>query len=383
MELGDPANPLSSRGKEGSAEVQGALPLAEAAARDDADTGGLEQSHAVELIRLAALGSGSVNGLLGKGDGGEEVHGALGLAALDALHLLKGLVESVGALAEAVGNAVVLLVVELERGLAGLGRVDHELDEALANDGRAEHDGDELVNGGFDFGVESDKLKVATTVTALAHHALGDTVERGQLDVVVLSGVLLLQLAENALEAVELADEDVGLVDLVGHDDELLLAGEVDHGANISLGQRGSSGVTRVDDDNAADIDTLGLGLFIRGTDGLEVGAPGLGLVEVVGNAGGVEDGEGGGVERVLGDGDEHARLGGLGEDVKKGVDAGRGTGREVDVGRVGGEAISSCKATSCVSKAGFSSVSERNGHSLSRNLAMLSLMAYTPLLAL
>jgi hypothetical protein len=63
----------------------------------------------------------------------------------------------------------------------------------------------------------------------------------------------------------------------------------------------------------------------MRGADGLEVGAPGLVLVEVVGDAGGVEDGEGGGVERVLRDGDEDARLGGLGEDVKQGVDAGRG----------------------------------------------------------
>lgn len=325
MELCDPADPFGAGGEERGAEVQRALLLAEAAAGDDADARGLEQPHAVKLVGLAALGGGGVLCPLGQGDGGEEVHGALGLAALDALHLRKGLVEGVCALAEAVGDAVVLLVVQLERGVAGPGRVDHELDQALADDGGAQHDGDELVDGGLDLGVEADQLKVAAAVAALAHHALGDAVQRGQLDVVVLARVLLLHLAQDALEAVELADEDVGLVHLVGHDDELLLAGKVDHGAHVGLGQGGAGGVARVDDDDAADVDALGLGLFMRGADGLEVGAPGLVLVEVVGDAGGVEDGEGGGVERVLRDGDEDARLGGLGEDVKQGVDAGRG----------------------------------------------------------
>lgn len=114
MELGDSVNPLSSRSKESGTEVQGALLLSEAAARDDADAGGLEQSHAVEFIRRAVLRLGSLNSLLGKGDGREEVHGALGLAALDTLHLLKGLVKGIGALTETVGNGVVLLVIELE-----------------------------------------------------------------------------------------------------------------------------------------------------------------------------------------------------------------------------------------------------------------------------
>lgn len=114
VELGDSVNPLSSGSKESGTEVQGALLLSEAATRDNADAGGLEQSHAVELIRRAVLGLGSLGSLLGQGDGGEEIHGALGLAALDTLHLLKGLVKGIGALTEAVGNGVVLLVIELE-----------------------------------------------------------------------------------------------------------------------------------------------------------------------------------------------------------------------------------------------------------------------------
>lgn len=114
MELGDSVNPLSSGSKESGTEVQRALLLSESAARDDADTGGLEQSHAVKLVRRAVLRLSSLNSLLGQGDGGEEIHGALGLAALDTLHLLKGLVKSSGALTETVGNCVILLVVELE-----------------------------------------------------------------------------------------------------------------------------------------------------------------------------------------------------------------------------------------------------------------------------
>lgn len=114
MELGDSVNPLSSGSKESGTEVQGALLLSEAAAGDDTDAGGLEQSHAVKLVRRAVLRLGSFNSLLGQVDGGEEIHGALGLAALDTLHLLKGLVKSIGALTETVGNCVVLLVIELE-----------------------------------------------------------------------------------------------------------------------------------------------------------------------------------------------------------------------------------------------------------------------------
>lgn len=101
----------------------------------------------------------------------------MGLRALNALHLGKGLVQGGGALAETLVDPGVLLVVQLVRGLTLLGRVDHELDEALADDGRTEHDGDELVDVGLDLGVEANKLEVAAAVTALANHALGDAVE--------------------------------------------------------------------------------------------------------------------------------------------------------------------------------------------------------------
>ena len=61
----------------------------------------------------------------------------------------------------------------------------------------------------------------------------------------------------------------------------------------------------------------------------------------MVGDAGGIEQGEGGSVERVLGDGDEDTRVRSGADGVEEGVDAGGGTGREVDVGGVRGEAVS------------------------------------------
>lgn len=193
MEFLDGANPLGTGGQEGGAEVQRALGLAEAAAGYEADAGSLEQAHAVELVGGAALLLGSVGGFGGDVDGGEEVHAALRLAALDAVHLVEGLVEGVGAGLEGVEDGAVFLVVELVRGIAGLGRVDHELDEALADDGGAEGDGHELVDLVLDLGPETEQVEVAAPVSALADHALGDGVQRGELDVVVFSWVLVLQ----------------------------------------------------------------------------------------------------------------------------------------------------------------------------------------------
>lgn len=343
MELDNPSGPLRSGGQERRAEVKGILLLPESRTRHNANTRRLQQPHAVELIRRAALFGRSLARLGRQGDGREQVHGPLRLAALHALHLSESLVEGGGALTQTVEDAVVLLLVQLVGGLAGPRGVDHELDEALADDGGAEHDGDELVDVGLDLRVEADELEVAAAVAALADHALGDGVEGGELDAVVDAGLLLLHLAQDALEAVELAHEDVGLVDLVGHNDEVLLVGEVEHGTDVVLGEGGAGRVARVDDDEGADIDAVGLGLLVGLAQGVEIGAPVLRLVEVVGDAGGVEDGEGGCVERVLGDRDEDAGVGSGADGVEEGVDTGGGTGGEVDVGWVSREAVAVC----------------------------------------
>jgi len=146
MELLDPAHPLSARRKESRPEMESALLLSEAAAGNDANTGSLEETHAVEVVCVLALLLRGIDGLLRQCDGREQVHGAGGRGAADALHLLESVVEGVGARVEAGVDVVVFLLVELVGGGAFLGRVDHDFDHALADDGRAEHDADELVD---------------------------------------------------------------------------------------------------------------------------------------------------------------------------------------------------------------------------------------------
>lgn len=143
----------------------------------------------------------------------------------------------------------------------------------------------------------------------------------------------------------ELADEHVGLVDLVGDENEVLALREVDDGADVLLGEGRARRVARVDDDDGARVDALGLGLLVGGGYGGKVGAPGTRLVEVVRDAGGVEDGERGGVEGVLGDRDEDARFGVRADDVEESVDAGGRAGGEVDMRGVRGEAVALCPA--------------------------------------
>lgn len=290
VELDDAPNPFCAGGEEGGAEVQAAILLAETRAGNDADARGLEEAHAVKLVGGAALGGGSLGSLGREVDGGEEVHAALRRTALYALHLLKGLVKSGGALAKPVVNGVVLLLVQLVAWLAGLRGVDHEVDETLADDGGAEHDADKLVNLGLHLGVETDELKVAASVTALANHALGDGVERCQLDVVVGTRLFLLHLSEHALEADELANKDIGLVDFVGEEYKTFLTSKLDDGADVLLGQGGACRVAGVDDDNGAHVDAVGLGLLVGLLDDVQIGTPVLGLVQVVRDACGIQD---------------------------------------------------------------------------------------------
>jgi hypothetical protein len=115
------------------------------------------------------------------------------------------------------------------------------------------------------------------------------------------------------------------------------------YGVDVGLGQRRARRVARVDDDDGAHVDALGAGVHDGGLEGGDVGAPGLRLVEVVGHALGVDHGERGRVERVLRDRDEHAGRGARADDVQQRVDAGGGAGGEVDVRRVGGEAVAAC----------------------------------------
>lgn len=77
MELDDPVNPVCPRCQEGGPEMKGVLFLAEPRAWNDTDSGGIEEAETVEFVGLAIGRFGRGNGLFGKRDGWEEVHGAL------------------------------------------------------------------------------------------------------------------------------------------------------------------------------------------------------------------------------------------------------------------------------------------------------------------
>lgn len=193
-------------------------------------------------------------------------------------------------------------------------------------------------------GVKADHLVVATTVAALADHALGDTVQRSKLDVVELTILVPwagLQVAEALLKASKLALKHIGLVDFVGKDDKVFLGSKLDHRLDRLGLQRSTGGVARVDDSDGTDVDTLSLGLAKCLTDAGHIGAPRILLVQVVRNALGVEKAEGGGVERVLRNRDQDTSVGRGADDSHESVDTSTGASRKVDVGRVGRVSIS------------------------------------------
>ena len=161
----------------------------------------------------------------------------LWLIALDTLHLLECLIQGIGALLQSVEDAIVFLLVQLIAWLALLWWVDHHLHDTLTQHGWAQLDRDELVDFLRNLWVEADKLKVTTSVTALANHALGHRVQRSELEVVVLAWRFLLQVAKSLLERDELANEDVGLVNFVCDYDETLLGGKLEHGLDVFSGQ--------------------------------------------------------------------------------------------------------------------------------------------------
>src|SRR5690606_19305808 len=141
----------------GGTEVPLALLLSKSASGNNAYTGGLDHAFAVIFVGLLPEFQGLSDGLGRESDCWEEIHGALGLLALDALHLLECFVEGESAGAETVVNSLILRLVECVRRLAFLWWVDHETDKTLANNGRAEEDGNQLVNLSADLGTKSDE----------------------------------------------------------------------------------------------------------------------------------------------------------------------------------------------------------------------------------
>ena len=150
----------------------------------------------------------------------------------------------------------------------------------------------------------------------------------------------MLELAEGFLEGGELADEDVGLVDLVRHHHQILVGGEAEDVRDGVGGQAAARGVARVDHDDGADVGAVALSIGVGVLDGGHVRGPATGLVEVVGHAPRVQQGQGGGVERVLRDGYQDACFWFRADDVHKRVHPRARARRQKDGGGVRGEAI-------------------------------------------
>ncbi len=213
------------------------------------------------------------------------------------------------------------------RGHAGLRRPHHGVGGHLARQVGAEAHGLELEDLGRHVLRHVAVLEVAAAHPALAQEALGAGVETEQRDI---PQILLVEHLGERGEAVP-REVDVLLVDLVGQHGEAVGLGELEDHADVVLIQHGSGGIARVDDAEGLHAGALGLrlsqGLLQHGA----VELPALGLVQVVGHHAALVEGDGGGIERVLGDGDHDPVLRPGDEEAQDGLHALAGAVREED----------------------------------------------------
>ena len=339
---------LILRRKDGHTDVVGVFDLSETRAGNSHDAGVSQQLHAVECIGVHVGLLGGLDGLLGQSEAEVGVQGAIDGGTIDALHLVQRGLELDGSVLERGEDIGFLLDVEGVGGLAGLGRANHDVDGELTVQVGAEGDGHQLDQLSADVGVQTLELEVAAATAALAPEALGDGVEGDHLETLASLAHVVGDLSEGD-EGV-LLSVDVLLVDLIGEEDNVLVDAEVDellhHLVAEALGmkpERGgylAGGVAGVDDDDGLDADVLLLGLFERGAHGLHGHAPSVVLVQVVVDLGASVEGDGGGVERVLGDGEKHTVLLGVDEHQQAVLDTVGGAVGEEDVGGVAGVAV-------------------------------------------
>ena len=158
---------------------------------------------------------------------GEETY--LRILTLNTLHLLESFVESSRSLLKTSEYAVPFFLVQRVTRLPLFRWVDHHLNQTLSHDRCAQADRHKLVDLLHDLRIEATELEVSSTVPALSNHTLRDAVQRRKLHVLVLLRIGLLHAPQHTLETVEFPNEHVSLVDLVCHDDQLLLSCKFDH----------------------------------------------------------------------------------------------------------------------------------------------------------
>mmetsp|Transcript_26079 Transcript_26079/g.54739 ORF Transcript_26079/g.54739 Transcript_26079/m.54739 type:complete len:319 (+) Transcript_26079:413-1369(+) len=309
MEVGEPphnALHVVLRRQKGCPKVPGAVALAEARAGHDDNARLLEQRHGVEGVgRLAGRLSGGER--LGRErDAREGVHGTLRRLAGDALKLVQRVDQLDGTALERAEDALLLGHVALIRGVARLRRLHHQPSDELPNRVGAQADGRHLEDLRLDLRVEADDLHVAAAQPALAEEALGGRVEGDELQ-----RRLGAHLAEHLLERVERPSRVVNilLVHFVGHEHEIVARAEVDDVAHVLDRQAVARRVARVDHDERAHVDPLGLGR-VQGALELLNGQRPCGLLrQIVPDKVSVLKCESGRVERVLRDRHEHSVL--------------------------------------------------------------------------
>lgn len=194
----------------------------------DADAGLLEQLEAVERVDGPALLLGRRLRLFWHLDPREEVERALCRVARHPVELVERVAEDLAPLLELGGDGFRLLLPQVVRRLPLLRRLDEHVDADLALQRGAELDRGQLVDLLGDLWIEVEQLEVAPSPAALARLALGDGVEADELD---LGRVRLAQVVDDLAERDKgpfAGVVDVGLVDLVGHEDEAGLVAELD-----------------------------------------------------------------------------------------------------------------------------------------------------------
>ena len=123
---------------------------------------------------------------------------------------------------------------------------------------------------------------VATTKSTLSKHALRDRVHGDKLDFFAKGGTHLVQ---------DLAHRDeffaflvnVLLVDLVGHDHDVLSVTHANDRLEVFTSHDLSSGIARVDHDNCARTKAISFGLDNHVVECVRIKAPALALIEIVG----------------------------------------------------------------------------------------------------
>ena len=128
--------------KDGRPKVEGAFPLTKPRARNDADTGGLQQSKGIECISCHACLLGGSNRLLGQVDLRESVHGPHHGIARNPLDRVEGLCHKLGSLSKRLQDSVNLSLPAGEAWISLSWWVHHNIHTSLTN-----HCGTQLEGG--------------------------------------------------------------------------------------------------------------------------------------------------------------------------------------------------------------------------------------------